>query len=71
VTSREPEQILCLDCGTPVVLLPLRLYTGTEDLDREEIPEVVPHTWGAMFAIVDDDGSYTCPKCGRPQCAKR
>jgi predicted RNA-binding Zn-ribbon protein involved in translation (DUF1610 family) len=71
VTSQEPAQIHCPDCGTPIVLLPLRLYTGIEELDREDMPDVVPHTWGAMFAIVDDDGSYTCPKCKNPQLAGR
>lgn len=71
MSSREPAQVHCVDCGTPIVLLPLRLYTAGEELDRDEMPDVVPHTWGAMFAIVDDDGSYTCPKCGRAQLTER
>jgi predicted RNA-binding Zn-ribbon protein involved in translation (DUF1610 family) len=71
MASKEPEQLHCPDCGTPVVLLPLKLYTGTEDLDPAEVPDVVPHSWGSMFAIVDEDRSYTCPKCRRPQRLER
>jgi hypothetical protein len=56
----------CSDCGTPIVLLPLNLYAGTESLDPGDLPDVVPHAWGAVFALVDDEGGYTCPACGRP-----
>lgn len=67
MTSEKPEQVDCPDCGASIVLLPLRLYAGTADeLDPGDIPDVVPHTWGAVFAIVDDEGCYTCPECGRP-----
>jgi predicted RNA-binding Zn-ribbon protein involved in translation (DUF1610 family) len=67
MASKEPEQVHCPDCGTPIVLLPLRLYARA-DLRSEDLPDVVPHTWGgAVFAIVDDEGCYTCPECGRAQ----
>ena len=53
------------------MLLPLRLYAGAEDdLDTGDTPDVVPHTWGAVFAIVDNEGCYTCPECGRPHRVK-
>lgn len=60
----RPTQVECPGCGTPVVLLPLKLYAGREDAPAD-IPDVVPHTTMAVFAIVDDAGCYTCPACQR------
>ncbi len=66
MTSDQREPVVCPDCGTSIVLLPLRLYAGAEDdLDPGDTPDVVPHTWGAVFAIVDNEGCYMCPECGR------
>jgi len=65
VSSDEPTDVACPDCGTPIVLLPLKLYTGTEAIDPGEIFDVAGHTMEAMFAIVDDEGFYKCPVCQR------
>jgi ssDNA-binding Zn-finger/Zn-ribbon topoisomerase 1 len=65
MTSGEPTNVECPDCGTPLVLLPLKLYTGTEDIDPGEIFDVAGHTMEAMFTIVDDEGYYKCPVCQR------
>jgi hypothetical protein len=65
VTADEPTHLECPDCGTPIVLLPLKLYSGREDVDSGEVFDVAGHTMEAMFAIVDDEGYYRCPACQR------
>jgi hypothetical protein len=63
VSADEPTQIECPNCGAPVVLLPLKLYSGREDVDPNQVFDVAGHTMEAMFAIVDDEGLYRCPAC--------
>jgi endogenous inhibitor of DNA gyrase (YacG/DUF329 family) len=59
----EAAQVDCPTCGTTIVLLPLRRYSGAEHLDPEDVFDVVVHSRESMFAIVDDDGTWTCPQC--------
>ena len=65
VTADEPTHLECPDCGTPIVLLPLKLYSGREEVDPGEVFDVAGHTMEVMFAIVDDEGYYRCPACQR------
>jgi hypothetical protein len=65
VTPAEPTQLECPDCGTAIVLLPLKLYSGREDIDPGQIFDVAGHSMEAMFALVDDEGYYRCPVCQR------
>lgn len=66
MTSDKPKRVHCPGCGTPIVLLPLRLYAGG-DLEPADVPDVLPHAGGAVFAIVDDERRYMCPECGQLQ----
>jgi endogenous inhibitor of DNA gyrase (YacG/DUF329 family) len=63
----EPSRVECPDCGTPIVLLPLRRYASSENVDPGEVFDVQAHGLDAMFAIVDDEGEYRCPSCQRQQ----
>jgi hypothetical protein len=63
VTPDGPTSVECPDCGTPIVLLPLKLYRGTEEIDPGQVFDVAGHTMEVMFAIVDDEGCYRCPAC--------
>jgi hypothetical protein len=63
VTPDEPTHVECPNCGTSIVLLPLKLYRGAEDVDPGQVFDVAGHTMEAMFAIVDDEGCYRCPAC--------
>ena len=65
MTSEEPGRVDCPDCGTRIVLLPLKLYASAEGVDPGDISDVVGHKMEAVFALVDDEGCYTCPACQR------
>jgi hypothetical protein len=67
----EPRNVECPDCGTAIVLLPLRRYAGADEIDPSEVFDVAGHTLEAMFAIVDDEGYYRCPACHKQQRIER
>lgn len=68
----QPTRLLdCPECGTALAVLPVPLYGRTESWEKTELAALPGDSTDlegrrvAKVTVVDGDGQYLCPQCGK------